>query len=220
MAEKSNTPRYQDYVIKNGKLIGDFEGLYKAFDDPWHQSKEDQVSDSRRILAVAWCNQLRKKFGCCRVAELGCGYGYLTAQLLQQGFSSVGVDISETAIKKARDLNPSSTFVTAGLNDFATISQFDPDIFLMAEITWYVLDDLDKFIKNIQDYALLRDRPTFLIHLLTTYAPGVQKYGSDKFTNLDEIKNYFNLTYIEAGYVQTPREDDPHSQGTYFVARI
>ena len=34
-------PRYQDYVIKDGKFIGDFEGMYRNFDDPWHQSRED-----------------------------------------------------------------------------------------------------------------------------------------------------------------------------------
>ena len=26
--------KYQDYVIKNGKLIGEFEEMYKDFDDP------------------------------------------------------------------------------------------------------------------------------------------------------------------------------------------
>ena len=27
---------YQDYVIKNGELVGDFNGMYREFDDPWH----------------------------------------------------------------------------------------------------------------------------------------------------------------------------------------
>jgi len=220
MTQAKQTPRYQDYVIKDGKLVGDFDGLYKNFDDPWHQSREDNAFDSRRVLAVSWCNQLRKKYNCNRIVELGCGFGHLTEQLRQQNFASIGVDISQVAVEKAREINPSSNFVTAGLNEFEKIWQFDPDIFLMAEITWYVLDDLEKFIENLRNHKNQRKRPTFLIHLLTTYAPGIQKYGIDKFTNLDEIKRYFNLNYLESGYIQTPREDDPLSQGTYFVAEI
>lgn len=220
MTKAKQPLRYQDYVIKDGKLVGDFDGLYKNFDDPWHQSREDHAFDSRRVLALSWCNQLRKKYNCNRIVELGCGFGHLTEQLRQQDFASIGVDISQVAIEKAREINPSSNFVTARLNEFEKIRQFDPDIFLMAEITWYVLDDLEKFIENLRSHKNQRKQPTFLIHLLTTYAPGVQKYGVDKFTNLDEIKRYFNLNYIESGYTQTPREDDPLSQGTYFVAEI
>jgi hypothetical protein len=60
----------------------------------------------------------------------------------------------------------------------------------------------------------------FLIHLLATYEPGVQKYGADKFTNLDEIIKYFNLEYLEYGFVKTVTEFDDKSQGTYFVAKV
>lgn len=90
----------------------------------------------------------------------------------------------------------------------------------MAEITWYVLDDLDGFIKNLKNARKKRENPIFLIHLLTTYAPGVQKYGADKFTNLDEILKYFNLDFLESGFIRTSREDDQSSQGTYFIAKI
>ncbi len=220
MTQSKPLPRYQDYVIKDGKLVGDFDGLYENFDDPWHQSREDHTFDSRRVLAMSWCNQLRKKSGCNRVVELGCGFGYLTEQLRQQNFASVGVDISQVAIEKAREINPSSNFITAGLHDFENIAKFDPDIFLMSEITWYVLDDLKRFIENIRIHKNQRQKPTYLIHLLSTYAPGVQKYGVDKFTNLEEIKKYFDLDYLESGYIQTPRDDDLLSQGTYFIAEI
>lgn len=212
--------RYQDFVIKDGKLVGDFEGVYKNFDDPWHQSREGRDFASQRVWAVSWCNKLRKKYNCSRIVELGCGFGHLTEQLRQQDFASIGVDISYVAIQKAREINPSSSFVMASLNEFEKICQFDPDIFLMAEITWYVLDDLDKFIENLRNYSNKRGKPTFLIHLLTTYAPGVQKYGVDKFTNLDEIKEYFKFKYLETGYTQTLEEEGQLSHGTFFVAEI
>jgi SAM-dependent methyltransferase len=212
--------RYQDFVIKDGKLIGDFEGLYKNFDDPWLQSTVDPTHDSRRNLAVSWCNRLRDQFEVHKTIELGCGFGHLTETLRKQNFSSVGIDVSITAIEKARALNPSSVFAPGGIQNFSLIEQFDPDIMLMSEITWYVLDEIDEFLKNLKDFTSKRKKPTFLIHLLTTYAPGIQKYGADKFTNLDEILVYFNLNYLESGSIRTSRESDPELQGTYFVAKI
>lgn len=90
----------------------------------------------------------------------------------------------------------------------------------MAEITWYVLDDLDKFLERLKQYANQAKEPVFLIHLLATYELGVQKYGADKFTNLDEIIKYFDLEYLEYGFVKTVTEFDHKSQGTYFIAKV
>jgi hypothetical protein len=54
---------YQDFVIKDGQLVGDFDGLYREFDDPWHQSREDHVSDTRRAIAIDYCSRLRTRHG-------------------------------------------------------------------------------------------------------------------------------------------------------------
>ena len=64
------------------------------------------------------------------------------------------------------------------------------------------------------------NEPIFLIHLLSTYADGVQKYGSDYFTDLEGILNYFSLNYVEYGYIVGGKEYDAESRGTYFVAKI
>ena len=213
-------PRYQDFVIKDGELVGDFEGLYQNFEDPWRQSDADHRGDTRRQIALMWMNRLRASFGVNRVIEIGCGFGHLTDQLRRAGFSAVGADISKTAIDKARELNAASVFIQAAISDFVALSAFSPDVFLMAEITWYVLDELDVFLSNCRKYASDRQRPTYLIHLLTTYATGVQQYGREKFTNLDEIVKYFGLETLESGFVKTPRESDPDSQGTYFIAKF
>ena len=59
----------------------------------------------------------------------------------------------------------------------------------------------------------------FLIHILATYKNNVQRYGRDKFTNLDGIKEYFDLDYLEAGYIEVKRPEG-YSVGTYFFAQI
>ena len=70
----------------------------------------------------------------------------------------------------------------------------------MAEITWYVLNKLDAFLTFYKN-----NMPnTFLIHVLTTYPPGVQKYGADKFSNSKQIMNCFNMNFLEWGEVVLP----------------
>ncbi len=132
----------------------------------------------------------------------------------------IGTDVSKTAVQKASALYPKAQFKQLNFNDFDNLFALKPNILIMAEITWYVLDDLDKFLVSLKHYAKQSQEPVFLIHLLATYEPGVQKYGADKFTNLDEIIKYFNLEYLEYGFVKTVTEFDDKSQGTYFVAKV
>ena len=94
------------------------------------------------------------------------------------------------------------------------------NVFLMAEVTWYVLPQLREFISDLKISQTAWGAYFFLIHLLTTYAEGVQKYGSDYFTDLSGILDYFNLNYLEHGYVVGSKEYDSESRGTYFVAKV
>lgn len=109
---------YQDYVISNGKFIGDFEGMYQNFDDPWHQSSQDHILDSRRQIAINYCNRLRSKQNVSRVVEIGCGFGHLTESLRNNGFEVIGTDVSKTAIQKASALYPKAQFKQLNFNDF------------------------------------------------------------------------------------------------------
>ena len=49
---------------------------------------------------------------------------------------------------------------------------------------------------------------------------GVQKYGSYKFTNYEEILKYFDLKYLESGFITEFKTNDSDSQGTYFIAEL
>jgi predicted TPR repeat methyltransferase len=172
-------PKYQDFVIKDGELIGNWEGLYTSFEDPWNQSRSDHTGDSCRQLAIIWCQKLRSLYGVNRTIELGCGFGFMTDSLRQLDFESVGVDISHSAILKAKSINPNSNFEVKNYNDFNFYNNFKPDIIIMAELTWYVLDSLESYLLELKNFAKSSSKPIFLIHLLATYKIGVQKYGSE-----------------------------------------
>ena len=64
----SKYPRYQDYVIKNGKLVAEFEQMYKDFEDPWEQTTREQNALEKYVAL-----ELVRQHGYKRVMELGCG---------------------------------------------------------------------------------------------------------------------------------------------------
>ena len=211
--------RYQDYVIKDGKFIGDFEGMYKDCENPWHQSDYDNINDSRRVIAKTWIKKIALNLDV-RVCEIGCGFGHITAELTKEGISCIGSDISPTAIEKAKALNINCEFYVANFDDFDFYKSNNINVFLMSEITWYVLPQLKNFLKNLSKLKAEVDEPIYIIHLLTTYKDGFQQYGSDYFTNVEDILSYFGLNYLEYGYINCAKELDSESSGTYFVAKV
>ena len=220
MDELTRPPNYRDFVIRDGNLVGNWEGLYNTFEDPWHQSQLDHAFNTRRQIAILNCQKLKDIHGDLKVLELGCGFGFITDRLRSMGFETLGIDISQTAIRKASALHPLSNFKEQNYNNFEIYNEFNPDIIIMAELTWYILESLEQYLKDLKKYAISRSTPIFLIHLLATYKPGVQKYGLDKFTNHDEILEYFGMNYLESGFIATQNEDDNDSQGTYFIAEV
>jgi len=210
----------KEYVFKDGKLIGDWEELYRNVTNPWGQSEFDHIYETRRNIAIRLCEKMRETAGSIKVLELGCGLGDTSKQLTDLNFLTLGTDISSAAISLASKKNPNSVFKVAKFNDFELIYDFNPDIVIMAELTWYILPELDDFLIKLKEYSNSRKSATFLIHSLATYAPGVQKFGTEKFTNYQEILKYFGLNYLESGFISTVRVNDPDSQGTYFLAKL
>lgn len=89
--------KYQDYAIKDGEFIGKFEEMYQKFDNPWHQREVINESYSRLNTVLSL-----KRVGAKRVLEAGCGLGIFTDYLSKAlpDVQIVGMDISETAVKK------------------------------------------------------------------------------------------------------------------------
>ena len=133
--------KYQDYVVKDGKHIGEYEELYQDFDDPWQQNKKEKFASEKAV-----CINLIKLFDRKKIIDIGCGLGHLTNRISQVAPYSLGIDIAPTAIKKAKEKYKNCNFEVGKLSDFKLIREFKPDCIVMAETTWYVLDELDEFI--------------------------------------------------------------------------
>jgi SAM-dependent methyltransferase len=224
-SKKPNKPmNYGDYFIKDGKHIGDYEGVYRNFTDPWNHKSNNHQFLTDRLIALNWMKRLRADFGSTRVVEFGCGLGHLTKPIKDESFSVVGVDIAQTAIERARTYNPDCLFIKGSVSDQSIYQTFQPDIIYFAHVTWSILEEIEEVIAILKKYSISRSsKPVFLIHLLSTYLPGVQKYGADKFTNNKEILNYFSFKYLESGEIFLPPNPKSNSEGNflnYFVARI
>ena len=213
-----STNRYQDHVIKNGELIADWENLYTKFSDPWKQSTGEQRQSATRVMTQFFIDKLRRDFNSKTTLEIGCGFAWLTEDLHNRGFQARGTDISKVCISKAIERNPKLDLHATNFLDERHIIDFRPDVIVMSQLSWYVLDQLDEFITSIRKLAAF-GKPTFLIHSLATYADGMQSFGTDYFTNGEEIKNYFGLDYLFSMETET-RVGESKSFDTMFVAKI
>jgi 2-polyprenyl-3-methyl-5-hydroxy-6-metoxy-1,4-benzoquinol methylase len=210
--------KYQDLVIKDGVLVGDWENLYKNFPDPWEMSSEDQINSASRLMTRFYCLKLQKEFKSISTLEIGCGFGWMTEFLHQNGFKSRGTDISEECISLVRKRNSELDVHVAKFNDEKHLVDFNPDIIVMNQLTWYVLDEIRDFLDLLRKMAK-KNKPIFLIHSLTFYPQGKQTYGLEYFTNLEELKSYFGLNYIFSMETAVYKEEI-ESHDTMFVAKI
>jgi SAM-dependent methyltransferase len=198
--------KYQDYVIKNGKFIGKFDDMYRKFLDPWHLLSNNKNNNNLNYEIIwNYCKQIKFKKLKPITLEIGCGYPQISSHLNKIGFGSFGTDISKTVIDNSKIKFPeikNNLYVSEFIN-FELYESINPDIIILSDISWYVLPDLKKFIKWFKSIK----KPIYLVHSLAVYEKNKQKYGNKYFDDLDSIKKYFNLKYINSGYMENLNSD-------------
>lgn len=170
---------YHDYVIKNGNFIGKFNEMYEKFDNPWMQNTQpNKYSRMAGMLHM-------KNFQVGSVLECGCGLGYYADWIHREtNIIPKSVDISEVAVKKAKELFPHLDFEVADITK--NIEKFKKyDCVLFAEIVWYILNDFDNVLKALKENFSGK----FLI-VNQVFYKGTQSYGNNYFTNLEEFIAY------------------------------
>ena len=175
--------KYQDFVIKDGKFIGEFEKMYQLFEDPWNQTKEGYVENSiSRQIVVNYIKTFKLK----SIIEFGAGLGK-TVNFIHQnsGINILGIDISETSIIKAKENYPHLNFKVDNILNIENYSEYEA--FFFSEITWYMLED--KMLDKVFNTMANKLRGKYFIHNLVFYK-GQQKYGKNYFTNLNEFINF------------------------------
>lgn len=207
------------------RFVGDFEGLYQRDADPWGQSgdRADNASYyrfSRHRLAMALLGHIGNSQGC--RLEIGCGYGHaMNAVAKATGGDWTGIDISKTAIDKARELFPAHAF---HVSDICGGLPFPPsavgkfDVVIMSQLLWYILEKLDAATMN----AI---RLTRLGGLLVVHQAFLrdQRYGRETIDGFAGALRYFTerfpqLRLIEARYDDT--EAHIHHDGLLIFRKV
>lgn len=199
---------YQDYVIKNGKFVGRFEEMYQKFHDPWEQSTREKNSYEKLIGL-----EIIKNNNFTNVIELGCGLGHYTNLIKSVSNKVTGIDISETAIERAKKNYPDCNFLVSDIDN--NLLYENVDCIMMIEVTWYILDKIEKFKKIISNL-----KGVGVYHTLNTYPKGVQKYGNEYFTNNLEIVEYFSDIIEIEEYGELYQEKNNGCIRTYFYGKI
>lgn len=194
---------YQDYVIKNGKFIGEFEKMYQKFDDPWHQSDNGYFDDLSRETVVFFI----KKYKIKTCVEFGCGLGK-TMNFIQSktNIKMLGVDVSKTSIRKAKKSYPHLEFEENDIQNIVNYSQYE--CFFFSEITWYLLEDkiLDKIFKKMKEKL----EGKYFIHNLVFYK-GKQKYGNNYFTTIQQFIDFCPFDIITSVEIDSKDEETTKS---------
>ena len=186
---------YHDYVIKDGVFVGKFEEMYKNCEDPWKQKDDVEKSYSKQC-SIASIARISPK----NVLEIGCGLGYYTAYMKNcfPDIEFTGMDISKTAIEKAKTMFPHIEFVVENVENLGIVLEEAEkkrrgyDVVILSEIMWYILDKCDAVIETM--VSRLQGK-----HILInqTFYNGGQKYGREYFTTPDEMIEFIGLECIE-----------------------
>ena len=147
---------YHDYVIKEGKLIGEFEQMYqKSAEIPWHQDKTETLIDVHLTI------ELLRRLPIAMVVDYGCGLGYYLDVLVRKLNAKVGrgFDISETAVQRATSNFPKYTYRQADLtiqdHPSLSIDRFDsndrsvPTCHIIRGTLWYVFPRIETVVHNL-----------------------------------------------------------------------
>ena len=203
---------YHDFVIKNMRLVGEFEQMYrKSKDIPWHQDKDENRPDVRLTIEF-----LREHSPFDYICDFGCGLGYfldiLRRSIGASGCRLVGYDISPTALKKGREVIPDAEFRQLDLMKENESTDKDERrgekrLFAIRGVLWYVFPGMTNVVKNIGE----RTKEGDLLLVSQNFPPLETDFvGKDVIQDPDAIIKWFGEYFSP---LKTMQLDDKVSEG-------
>lgn len=194
---------YHDYVFKEGKFVGKFEEMYKnSIEIPWHQDQTAYALFSDVDIVIL------KKYHFSNILDLGCGMGFFTNRCRKELHDDsgnkpkvTGVDVSSTAINKAKNMFPEVKFIDGDICDLFIDEKFD--LIICKEILWYLITKLDSILKKIKS---LMKKGKYL-YIPQSFPECLEFVGKDVISNpkqlLQVFKSHFNIIYYCIEYDPT-----------------
>ena len=205
--------RYQDYVIKDGRLVGDFEAMYRhASNVPWHQDRTAFEVVAEIDLAILRDADRRQPWR--RILEIGCGLGYFTGRLAAT-FPSArvrGADISSTAIAAAQASHPGVEFSVLDVRQPLPSPEQPFDLVVLKDLLWYVLPQLPQVMANLRHLA---DGGCVFVSQSIPNLPDF--YGREMFPTPAAVLQYFENAFTLRYASTTDERRTERASGVYDV---
>lgn len=119
-----------------------FEQLYRHREDPWGL----RSSPFTQYRYLALLERIAAFTPCQSLLDVGCGERLLTRYLTGVAANVVGIDLSATAIERARRNVTRADFRCVALQDFTPDQRFD--VVIAAEMLYYA-DDIERALGNL-----------------------------------------------------------------------
>tara|TARA_Y100000591_G_scaffold43805_1_gene32552 strand:- start:10742 stop:11362 length:621 start_codon:yes stop_codon:yes gene_type:complete len=202
-----------EYIINKKKTC---EEIYKEYKEPWNQMNFGDIYKKEFIIFL--CNFSYNNLNCKKIFEVGCGLGHYT-NLIDNKTKLLceGGDISKTAINKCNLLYKNINFVILDVTNIDNLINICEkyDILIFLDITWYILENLDKILKILKKHF----KNKYIIHSLVMYEK--QTYGNEYFSNHIELLKYFDLTYLfETTCGEKNKYDTNFKYNSIFLGKI
>lgn len=205
------TQDYHQYVFHNQKLVGKFEEMYqKCAEVPWQQ---DQTPSFWWTKVAKQIIQLHAPYEW--AVDVGCGLGYFTHEMAGTCFRMHGLDVSPTAIHKAKELFPQYTFEVADLRTPLTITR-QYDLVVVKDLMWYVFPQFEQVLANIRALC----KPDGTLFVFQCFPPLENRFiGHHVIPNPAELfarfADGFQLQYQCTCQEYHPAADGPMTMGLF-----
>jgi len=189
----------KDYIFKrdaseNLEFHGDFEGLYLNDEDPWGQSatnREEYLISRKSQLSIL---QRYKPVG--SLLDIGCGLG-ITTDYYSKMYKVAGMDISQTAVKKAKERYPNIPFFCHDIRRVTSeVEKYD--FVILNQALWYVLKEFDQVLQAIT--GILKNDGCLLISNFI-FDRKDQQFGNEYFSGHLEILSWVEREAKDKNFV-------------------
>lgn len=204
---------YHDFFIRDGKLIGEFEQMYrKSRHAPWHQ---DEACDKWfNKVSAALVGHALDDPSVRTVFEVGSGLGYFLSQFAGEGRTLTGTDVSATAVEKARALFPGISFE---VDDIRFEGRRGPyDLCLMQAVCWCIFPHMDDVVRNVTATV----RPGGYLFLGECFQPLDGPFaGKDIIPTPDALIGHFSHAFDTVADVRVTRGEMGGGPIIYWLGR-